>query len=84
MNKQSEIKTTKTQRGVVVSDKADKTVTVLIDRIKTHRLYKKKYTMSQKFRAHDEENAYKIGDVVEIASTKPVSKDKHFKVIRKV
>jgi small subunit ribosomal protein S17 len=74
----------KTFTGVVTSDKCDKTVTVKVDRVKTHPLYKKKFIMSQKFKAHDDNNDYKVGDVVEIVSCRPVSRDKKFKVTKKV
>lgn len=77
-------KTLRTKKGVVVSDKMDKTVVVSIDRIKEHPLYKKKFTVSKKYKADDAENQYKIGDIVEIVSTKPISKDKKYKVLRKV
>ncbi len=70
-------------RGVVVSDKMDKTVVVKIDIRKRHPKYKKTYTISKKFKAHDAANEYKIGDVVVIESTRPISKDKKFKVISK-
>lgn len=62
--------------GVVVSDKMDKTVVVRIDRLKMHSKYKKKYKVSKKYKAHDAENKFKIGDKVEIIETKPISKDK--------
>jgi len=75
---------TRTKKGVVVSDKMDKTVVVSIDRVKAHPLYKKKYTVSKKYKADDQENQYKIGDIVEIVSVKPISKDKKYKVLRKV
>lgn len=74
----------RTKKGIVVSDKMDKTVVVLVDRVKTHPLYKKKFTISKKYKADDQENQYKLGDVVEIVSTKPISKDKKYKVLRKV
>lgn len=74
----------RTKRGIVVSDKMDKTVVVSIDRVKAHPLYKKKYTVSKKYKADDRENQYKIGDVVEIVSTRPISKDKKYKVLRKI
>lgn len=74
----------RTKKGIVVSDKMDKTVVVLVDRVKTHPLYKKKFTVSKKYKADDQENQYKLGDVVEIVSTKPISKDKKYKVLRKV
>ena len=62
--------------GVVVSDKMDKTVVVKIDRLKMHSKYKKKYKVSKKYKAHDEENKFKVGDKVMIMETKPISKDK--------
>lgn len=74
----------KFKKGVVVSDKMDKTIVVKVDRIKTHPIYKKKFVMSQKFKAHDENNEYKIGDIVEIVETRPKASDKKFKVSRKV
>jgi small subunit ribosomal protein S17 len=62
--------------GVVVSDKMDKTVVVRIDRLKMHPKYKKKYKVSKKYKAHDAENKFKIGDKVMIMESKPISKDK--------
>lgn len=70
----------KVLRGVVVSDKMDKTVVVKVDRYVKHPKYLKYYTVSKKYKAHDETNAHKIGDKVEIIETKPISKDKTFKV----
>ncbi len=70
--------------GTVVSDKMDKTVVVKVDRRKRHAKYKKSYTVSKRFKAHDETNQYKVGDRVEIESIKPMSKDKRFIVIKKV
>ena len=70
----------KVLRGVVVSDKMDKTVVVKVDRYVKHLKYLKYYTVSKKYKAHDETNAHKIGDKVEIIETKPISKDKTFKV----
>ncbi len=69
--------------GVVVSDKMDKTIVVSVSRFIKHPLYGKFYKVSKKYKAHDEENKYKIGDKVEIVETRPISKDKHFKVINK-
>ena len=66
--------------GVVVSDKMDKTVVVEVERIKEHPIYKKKFTVSSKYKADDQNNQYKVGDKVEIVSTRPLSKDKHYKV----
>ncbi|OGI58281.1 30S ribosomal protein S17 [Candidatus Nomurabacteria bacterium RIFCSPHIGHO2_02_FULL_37_45] len=67
--------------GVVVSDKMDKTVTVSVSRFIKHPLYGKFYKVNKKYKAHDEENKYKIGDKIEIIETRPISKDKRFKVI---
>ena len=68
-------------KGVVVSDKMDKTVVVSVLRFVKHPLYGKFYKVSKKYKAHDEENKYKVGDTVELVETKPISKDKHFSVI---
>jgi small subunit ribosomal protein S17 len=70
--------------GQVVSDKRDKTVTVRIDRKVKHPLYGKIIKRSKKFHAHDELNEYKIGDLVAICETRPISKTKTWKVIRVV
>jgi len=70
-------------KGIVVSDKMDKTIVVSVSRVKTHPIYQKKYTVSKKYQVHDEANSYKTGDVVEISSSKPVSRKKHFVVIGK-
>jgi len=79
-----EAKIKKLRRGEVISDKMDKTVVVKIDRIVTHRIYKKKFAISKNYKAHDENNEYKTGDLVEIEEVKPMSRDKKFKVVRKV
>ncbi len=71
----------KTLRGTVVSDAMDKTVVVKVGRFVQHKKYKKFYTISKKYHAHDEENRYKIGDVVEIVETRPLSKKKSFTVV---
>ena len=65
-------------QGVVTSDKGDKTIVVLVETRKTHPLYKKQYTVSKKFMAHDEKNEAKPGDKVIIAETRPISKRKKF------
>jgi len=75
------IKTKKTFSGVVTSDKMDKTIVVKIDRYVKHPKYKKYYTISKKFHAHDEEGRFKIGDKVTIVETRPLSKTKKFKVV---
>jgi len=68
-------------KGVVVSDKMDKTIVVSVLRFIKHPKYGKYYNRSKKYKAHDEENKYKIGDKVEIVETRPISKDKKFKVV---
>ena len=68
-------------QGTVVSDKGDKTVVVSIDRIFTHPLLKKTVRRSNKFHAHDEENKYKTGDLVQIQECAPKSKLKRWEVI---
>ena len=68
-------------QGVVVSDKMDKTVTVLVERRVMHPLYKKFIKRSKRYHAHDEANQHKVGDVVRISECKPVSKTKTWEVI---
>ena len=70
-------------KGVVVSDKMDKTVVVSVSRFIKHPLYGKFYKVSKKYKAHSEDNKHKVGDNVEIVETRPISKDKHFKVLDK-
>ncbi|MFO7806997.1 MAG: 30S ribosomal protein S17 [Candidatus Moraniibacteriota bacterium] len=69
------------KKGVVVSDKNDKTIVVEVTDLKTHPIYSKKYRKTGKYKAHDEKNAYKVGDEVVITQTKPVSKEKCWKVV---
>ncbi len=68
-------------QGVVVSDKADKTVTVLVKRRVLHPLYKKYLTRSKKYHAHDEENRCKVGEKVRIEECRPISKTKTWNVL---
>ena len=75
-------KTTRTATGKVVSDKMDKTITVLIERRVKHPVYGKFITRSTKLHAHDEANECKIGDVVTISETRPYSKSKTWKLER--
>jgi small subunit ribosomal protein S17 len=84
MNKAETKKIERVIKGTVTSDKMDKTVTILVSRVKTHPLYHKQFSVSRKYKAHDENNEYKIGDVVEIATVRPISKEKTFSVIRKI
>ncbi|MEK7572761.1 MAG: 30S ribosomal protein S17 [Patescibacteria group bacterium] len=80
-NENKSITIRKTLNGVVISDKMDKTVVVLVSRFVKHPKYGKYYNTSKKYKAHDEENKYKVGDKVEIVETRPISKDKKFKVV---
>lgn len=73
--------TRKKKIGVVVSDKMDKTIVVEIVTLKTHPKYKKKYKSSKKYKAHDEENKFKVGDKVVIVESRPYSKDKRWLAI---
>jgi len=74
----------KTLQGRVTSDKADKTVTVNVERRFKHPLYGKVVTVSKKYLAHDESNEYGVGDIVEISASRPISKRKRFVVTRLV
>ena len=74
----------RTLRGKVVSDKMDKTVVVLVERTKKHPLYRKNYTASTKFSAHDEKNEYILGDMVAIEESKPLSSKKRWVVTHKL
>ena len=64
--------------GKVVSDKNDKTITVLVETYKTHPLYGKRVKYSKKYAAHDEKNEAKVGDTVRISMTRPLSKTKRY------
>jgi small subunit ribosomal protein S17 len=69
-------------QGVVVSDKQDKTVVVRVERRFTHPLFKKTVRRSKKYQAHDESNAYSVGDIVWIEEHRPISKNKRWAVTR--
>ena len=71
----------KVRTGLVVSDKMDKTVVVRIDRRMPHPQYGKMVTRTRKLKAHDEENSAKLGDLVRIMETRPLSKDKRWRVV---
>lgn len=71
----------KTYTGRVVSDKMDKTVTVMVETQKKHTLYGKRVKYSKKFKVHDELNEAKIGDFVRISETRPLSKTKRFRLV---
>ncbi|MDR0449275.1 MAG: 30S ribosomal protein S17 [Rickettsiales bacterium] len=67
--------------GNVISAKTDKTIVVNVDTRKRHPLYKKFVKQSKKYQAHDEANKYKVGDIVEIQESRPISKTKRFVVV---
>ncbi len=69
-------------KGVVVSDKSDKTVTVLVSRKVMHPVYKKYIKRSKKYSAHDENNKFKIGELVTIQENKPISRTKKWIVVK--
>ncbi|RHW33908.1 30S ribosomal protein S17 [Neobacillus notoginsengisoli] len=71
----------KVYTGRVVSDKMDKTVTVVVETHKKHPLYGKRVKYSKKFKAHDEQNQAKIGDIVRIMETRPLSATKRFRLV---
>lgn len=73
--------TRKSRVGVVVSDKMQKTVVVAVERRVAHPVYGKMVTRTTKFKAHDEENSAKVGDRVRITETRPLSKDKRWRVV---
>ncbi|OJI08212.1 MAG: 30S ribosomal protein S17 [Candidatus Vogelbacteria bacterium CG22_combo_CG10-13_8_21_14_all_37_9] len=77
----SELKLLKILKGIVVSDKMDKTVVVAVSRFVKHPKYDKYLKRDKRYKAHDPENRFKIGDQVEIRSCRPLSKDKSFEVI---
>lgn len=70
--------------GKVVSDKMEKTVTVLVSRYVKHAKYKKYQKITKKYKAHDENKEFKTGDNVVIEECNPISKDKQFKVLNKI
>ncbi|RMI17190.1 MAG: 30S ribosomal protein S17 [Calditrichaeota bacterium] len=71
----------KTRVGVVVSNKMDKTIVVAVERLVKHPLYHKYIKQTTKFKAHDEENTCNVGDKVRIMETRPLSKDKRWRLV---
>ena len=70
--------------GTVVSDKMDRTVVIAVQTVKEHPIYQKKYKVTTKFKAHDDTNSCKVGDLVEVSETRPLSRDKRWQVDRKL
>ncbi|WP_022819634.1 30S ribosomal protein S17 [Fusobacterium russii] len=71
----------KVREGIVVSDKMQKTIVVAIETMILHPIYKKRVKRTTKFKAHDENNVAKIGDKVKIMETRPLSKDKNWRLV---
>jgi small subunit ribosomal protein S17 len=71
----------KVLKGKVISDKMDKTIVVEVTRYVEHKKYGKRFKITKNYKAHDADNKKKVGDIVEIEETRPISKDKKFKVI---
>ena len=67
--------------GHVVSNKMDKTIVVIVESLKRHRIYKRTYKQTKRFNAHDEENACQIGDIVRIEESRPLSKTKRWRLV---
>ncbi|MDD4076447.1 MAG: 30S ribosomal protein S17 [Bacilli bacterium] len=72
----------KVYTGKVISDKENKTIKVMITSYRRHRLYGKRVVQTVKFTAHDENDEAKIGDIVRIMETRPLSKNKHFRLLK--
>jgi len=71
-------------KGIVISNKMQKTIVVKVERIKEHPKYKRRYKVHKKYKAHTESGEYHIGDKVIIEECRPISKDKKWKVIKKI
>ncbi len=74
----------RTKVGRVISDKMDKTVVVSVERLRRHPIYKRVVRLSSKFKAHDEENSARVGDTVRIEESRPLSREKRWRVIEVV
>ena len=70
--------------GIVISNKMQKTVVVKVERIKEHPKYKRRYKVHKKYKAHDEKGEYRMGDKVVIEECRPLSRDKRWRVIKKI
>jgi small subunit ribosomal protein S17 len=80
----SDLQKRKVREGLVVSNKMDKTVVVAVETRKVHPLYKKAIRVTKKYKAHDEHSACKIGDKVRIVETRPLSKEKRWRVTERI
>lgn len=81
MNASNERNRRKVRTGVVVGDRAEKTVTVMVERRFAHPLYGKQMKRTKRYHAHDEGNEYRVGDTVSIMETRPLSKTKRWRVV---
>ena len=70
-------------KGIIISDKMQKTAVVKVEKLKEHSKYKRRFKVSKKYKAHDEKKEYKVGDNVIIEECKPLSKDKRWIIIKK-
>ena len=70
--------------GIVVGDKMQKTAVVKVERLKEHPKYRRRFRVHERYKAHDENKEYHVGDKVVIEETRPISKDKHWRIIQKV
>jgi len=77
-------KTKRRSEGIVVSDKMNKTRIVAVVRLRKHPKYRKYYRMTRKFKVHDEKNEYQAGDKVVIEETRPMSKEKRWRIVQKI
>lgn len=71
-------------KGIIISNKMQKTVVIKVERIKEHPKYKRRYKIHKKYKAHDEKEEYNVGDKVVIEECRPISKDKKWKVLKKL
>ena len=79
---QDQAKIIRKKKGVVVSDKMDKTIVVEVTQLKTHPKYLKKFQSTKRYKVHDDQNQYHMGDVVVFTECRPISKDKRWTVAR--
>ena len=80
-DKKDNTKSHSTKMGIVISDKMDKTIVVKVNLLKKHPRYQKRYVSSKKYKVHDQENRYKVGDKVSFRSCRPLSKGKQWVVV---
>ena len=80
MNNDKQKKKIRIKKGIVVSDKMDKTAVVAVERLKVHSKYKKRIKITKKYKADNPENKFKVGDKVTIIESRPLSKDKRWRI----